>query len=64
MRVTLSDLKLSKVKLNEQHETLNESIILEPLSSKLVIKRNLSASWYKVIPDIDMSGNINEIKVD
>ncbi|KAL3279818.1 hypothetical protein HHI36_017325 [Cryptolaemus montrouzieri] len=63
LRVTLTDFKLSKVKLNDKNQTVEEGIILEPLSSKLVIKRNLSASWYKVIPDIDMSGNINEIKV-
>ncbi|KAK9871302.1 hypothetical protein WA026_011571 [Henosepilachna vigintioctopunctata] len=44
IRVNLTNLKLSKIKLNKNLEI------------------NLS-SWYKVIPDIDMSGNINEIKV-
>lgn len=41
----------------------NEILLLEPVSFTLLIKRNLSTSWFTSIPDIDMSGRLNKINI-
>ncbi|XP_076294775.1 vacuolar protein sorting 13C isoform X2 [Lasioglossum baleicum] len=64
MKVELQNLKLSRVKLNmDQFTVENEILLLEPVSFTLLIKRNLSTSWFTSIPDIDMSGRLNKINL-
>lgn len=41
----------------------NNGNILDPTSFALIIKRNLSSSWYKEIPELDVSGRLNSIVV-
>jgi hypothetical protein len=48
---------------NEAKEAINESLILQPITFGLLVLRNLSAGWYKEIPDIDLSGRLQSINV-
>jgi vacuolar protein sorting-associated protein 13A/C len=48
---------------NEAMEVINESLILQPITFGLLMLRNLSAGWYKEIPDIDLSGRLHSINV-
>lgn len=41
----------------------NDVNLLNPTSFALLIKRNLSASWYKKLPELDISGRLNSIVV-
>lgn len=63
LNIALTDLKISRIHLNEKHEKINECYLLEPLTFMLDLKRNLSAGWYNAIPDIEVSGKIQTIKV-
>ncbi|XP_066252738.1 intermembrane lipid transfer protein Vps13 isoform X1 [Euwallacea similis] len=61
MKVTLTNLKQSKVKVDPRENILDEWSMLKPIDFEIRIKRNLSAGWYKAIPDVDISGRINLI---
>nr|XP_012140992.1 PREDICTED: vacuolar protein sorting-associated protein 13C isoform X2 [Megachile rotundata] len=64
MKIELQNLKLSRVKLNlEKFSIEHEILLLEPVSFTLLMKRNLSTSWFTSIPDIDMSGRLNKINI-
>ncbi|XP_076225482.1 vacuolar protein sorting 13C isoform X3 [Nomia melanderi] len=64
MKIELQNLKLSRAKLNvDEFAVENEILLLEPVSFTLLIKRNLSTSWFTSIPDIDMSGRLNKINL-
>ena len=39
------------------------SSILVPFNLSLLAKRNLSASWYRGIPTIDLTANLDTLKV-
>ena len=41
----------------------NEVLLLQPVSFTLLLKRNLSTSWFRSVPDIDMSGRMNKINL-
>lgn len=77
MKLELKDMKISKVEIrkNEKgdHNTSisdivygfkNDVNILNPTSFTLIIKRNLSAGWYKEIPELDISGRLKSIEVN
>ncbi|XP_050293110.1 intermembrane lipid transfer protein Vps13 isoform X2 [Anthonomus grandis grandis] len=61
MKVALTDFKQSKVTLDPKENILQEWSLLEPINFELRIKRNLSSTWYKAVPDIDISGRIKLI---
>nr|XP_022907818.1 vacuolar protein sorting-associated protein 13-like isoform X1 [Onthophagus taurus] len=63
MELKLSDIQLSRVECNKQLVVINSIMILEPVNLGLTLKRNLSSSWYKAIPDIQVSGYIDTIEV-
>lgn len=63
LEVALTDLTISRIQLNETSEKIHERYLLEPTTFNVAIKRNLSAGWYKDIPDINISGKIQTIKV-
>lgn len=64
MRIDLQNLKLSRIRLNvEKFTSENEVLLLEPVTFSLLMKRNLSTSWFTSIPDIDMSGRMNKISL-
>lgn len=44
-------------------ETINESLLLQPISFQLAVQRNLSADWYTGCPDVDVSGRLESIHV-
>ncbi|CAG9772493.1 unnamed protein product [Ceutorhynchus assimilis] len=61
MKITLTDLKLSKIELDHKVNIVEEWSILQPINFEVHCKRNLSASWYKAIPDLNISGRIQLI---
>lgn len=63
MKMKLTHFKLSSIELNESLIMVHETVMLEPVTFILSVKRNLSASWYKVAPDLAVSGQIKTIKV-
>ncbi|XP_067630378.1 intermembrane lipid transfer protein Vps13 [Eurosta solidaginis] len=36
--------------------------ILDPVSCTLIVKRNLSSTWYKEVPEMDISGHLKSIE--
>jgi hypothetical protein len=48
---------------NEAKEVINESLILQPITFGLLMLRNLSAGWYKEMPDIELRGGLQSINV-
>ncbi|XP_054740711.1 intermembrane lipid transfer protein Vps13 [Anastrepha obliqua] len=36
--------------------------ILDPVSCALIVKRNLSSTWYKEVPEMDISGHLKSIE--
>lgn len=76
MKLELKDMKITKVEICKQedghHKTSTSDIvyglrndvnILNPTTFALIIKRNLSAGWYKEIPELDISGRLKTIEV-
>lgn len=63
LNVSLTDLKVSRIHMNEKHEKTHECYLLEPVTFNVDLKRNLSAGWYNAVPDLDISGKIQTIKV-
>lgn len=61
MNIALTNLIQSKVKLDSNEAILQETNILEPINFEIKVKRNLSAAWYKSIPDIEVGGKIKSI---
>lgn len=64
MKMNLTDFKLSRIELNKEHQTIKECALLEPLTFVLSVRRNLSTSWYRSVPDLHVSGQIKTIKVN
>uniref|UniRef100_A0A6B2EM79 Putative vacuolar protein n=1 Tax=Phlebotomus kandelakii TaxID=1109342 RepID=A0A6B2EM79_9DIPT len=76
MKLDLKDLKVSKVNLYEDNNfeasygeisfnaADSDNAILTPATFSLNIIRNLSASWYKDKPDIEISGKMNSIVIN
>lgn len=63
MKLTLDNLKLSRVKLNNSNDIVHELDLIVPVTFKLIIKRNLTSSWYRAVPDLDIIGRIFSIQV-
>lgn len=38
--------------------------MLDPISFNLAVKRNLSSSWYKDLPEVDVSGHLKSIELN
>ncbi|XP_055701182.1 intermembrane lipid transfer protein Vps13 isoform X2 [Phlebotomus papatasi] len=70
MKLDLKDLKVSKVNLYQDDNADisfnadSDSVILNPTTFSLNIIRNLSATWYKDKPDIEVSGKMNSIVIN
>ncbi|CAH1965913.1 unnamed protein product [Acanthoscelides obtectus] len=63
LKISLTDLKITRIKIGPKHDVANECNLLEPVTFNLNVKRNLSLSWYKDIPDLDISGDIKMIRL-
>ncbi|XP_049821668.1 intermembrane lipid transfer protein Vps13-like isoform X2 [Aethina tumida] len=59
----LSNLKISTVVLNLEREVGSETTVLKPLTTTVMVKRNLSTSWFRGVPDIDITVQIKTIEV-
>lgn len=65
-------MKIAKVDLLENSDNCDavdacvENVvnILNPTTFALIIKRNLSAGWYKDLPELDVSGRLKSIVVN
>ncbi|KAJ8285413.1 hypothetical protein GJAV_G00026530 [Gymnothorax javanicus] len=62
MKVGLSDLKMYRTTFEEE-QFRNEIQLLKPVSLDLSIKRNLSASWYHCIPDIEITARLKPMSM-
>lgn len=65
MKLELKDMKISKVEICEDPNVgaRNAVNILNPTTFALIIKRNLSAGWYKEVAELDISGRLKSIVV-
>lgn len=75
MKLELKDMKISKVNVCKNEEMCkssstevvyglqNQANILNSTTFALIIKRNLSAGWYKDVPELDVSGRLKTIEV-
>lgn len=75
MVIELKDMKLSKVELISSSKHIatdvvdfsygisEQSNMLSPTSFSLSIKRNLSTSWYKDIPGMEIQGKLFTVEV-
>ncbi|TRY56689.1 hypothetical protein DNTS_012966 [Danionella cerebrum] len=61
MDVTLTQLKLSRTIL--KHDDHLDVEILEPINVELLIKRNLAAAWYNIIPGVEVSGGLKSMNI-
>lgn len=78
MKIELKDMKLAKVDVScitqtngptpekvVNYDFIPEQVsVLSPTSFTLIMKRNLSSSWYRALPDFDISGRLNTIEVN
>lgn len=72
MKLELKDMKITKVDLIENSGNSDavdaglENVVnvLNPTTFALIIKRNLSAGWYKEIPELEISGRLKSIVVN
>nr|CAI5824993.1 unnamed protein product [Callosobruchus analis] len=63
LKISLTDLKITRIKIGHKNEVVKECTLLQPLTFNVKVKRNLSLSWYKAIPDLDISGDIKVIQL-
>lgn len=63
LKLNLTDLKLMRVLLKPNYEVQFASVLLQPVSFHLWLKRNLSSMWYTDIPDIDIIAELQSIEV-
>lgn len=63
LQLGLQNLKVSRVKLGPTMDVINECPLLQPISFKLSVQRNLSSSWFTEIPDLDISGRLESIQL-
>lgn len=73
MKLELKDMKIAKVDLLQSSAVKCDEVdaclenvvnILNPTTFALIIKRNLSAGWYKELPELDVSGRLKSIVIN
>ncbi|XP_077994048.1 intermembrane lipid transfer protein VPS13A-like isoform X3 [Glandiceps talaboti] len=62
MNIKLSSVKLSRA-LMEHDKIKSETLVLEPVDIMVDITRNLAASWYHKIPNVEITGKLPALKV-
>ncbi|CAH1406539.1 unnamed protein product [Nezara viridula] len=65
LNVDLRNLKLNQVLFDEDDVTkeLSSHAIIEPISFVLTLQRNLSCGWFLDVPDIEIGGKLQTIKI-
>lgn len=48
---------------NKMEGITNEKDIIQPISFRLTIQRNLSSGWFLDLPDLEVGGKLHTIKV-
>ncbi|KAF2903862.1 hypothetical protein ILUMI_02321 [Ignelater luminosus] len=61
LKLKLTNFSLARIKLDNESRTVTKCPLLQPVTFSLHVKRNLSTSWYNVVPDIDLSGKLDTI---
>uniref|UniRef100_A0A8C3E655 Vacuolar protein sorting 13 homolog A n=1 Tax=Corvus moneduloides TaxID=1196302 RepID=A0A8C3E655_CORMO len=62
MTVKLSELKLYR-SYYEQDSLQTEVQLLQPVNLEVAVERNLAASWYNEVPDIEISGRLKPMNL-
>ncbi|NWV17170.1 VP13A protein, partial [Origma solitaria] len=62
MTVKLSELKLYR-SCYEQDSLQTEVQLLQPVNLELAVERNLAATWYNEVPDIEISGRLKPMNL-
>lgn len=52
-----------RAELSTEKEVVGQCLVLEPVSLNLSVTRNLAFGWYKEIPAVDLSGQLESIEV-
>ncbi|KAK8381851.1 hypothetical protein O3P69_015099 [Scylla paramamosain] len=63
IQLELNNIKLSRVELSTEGTIERENNLLEPISLTLNICRNLTISWLKQQPEVDIQANLKPIKI-
>lgn len=64
IRLGLVDLKVARVSLDvAAGKVAKECVLLQPISLVLAVKRNLSASWYRNVPDLEVQGRLETVQI-
>ncbi|XP_056003796.1 intermembrane lipid transfer protein VPS13A-like isoform X2 [Ostrea edulis] len=61
MRICLKSLKIARAELDDSGDVIGQCLILEPVNVNLSVTRNLAFAWYKEIPAVDISGQLERI---
>uniref|UniRef100_K1PWM0 Vacuolar protein sorting-associated protein 13C n=1 Tax=Magallana gigas TaxID=29159 RepID=K1PWM0_MAGGI len=62
MKIDLKSLKVARAELSTEKEVVGQCLVLEPVSLNLSVTRNLAFGWYKEIPAVDLSGQLESIE--
>ncbi|BES95651.1 Vacuolar protein [Nesidiocoris tenuis] len=65
IKLNLDEMKLIKASINEDFSVVDNTVfeIIERVSFKLTVQRNLSSGWYTDIPDLEILCEIPAIKI-
>lgn len=63
IQLELNNIKLSRVELSTEGTIERENNLLEPISLTLNICRNLTISWLKQQPEVDIQANLKPIRI-
>lgn len=61
--VTLNDFMLLRGTFLNEDQIDSEQVLLKPFNMVLFLKRNLSKSWYKDIPEMELNLTVPELSV-
>lgn len=66
MMIELNKLQLSRAKMDPKTDctqAVAECLVIEPVNFSIELRRNLCISWYKEIPEIDVSGQLTTLNM-
>ncbi|XP_075230691.1 vacuolar protein sorting 13C isoform X2 [Lycorma delicatula] len=63
IQLTLDNVKISRIVIDAKENFEVEKPLLQPISFKLLVQRNLSTSWFTDVPDLDIGGRFDTIHI-
>ncbi|KAL4216396.1 Vacuolar protein [Mactra antiquata] len=63
MNVTITDVKISRAVLDASQFVKSEVELLQPVTISVDLCRNLAANWFHEVPDMDITGTLDCIKL-